>query len=77
MNKKQKKGIVQKRNSYKILPVQLKKNIVKEIEEGKITRDQSLVKYGINSQTTLRSWLHLYGSTEYSERSDSPKNIEY
>ena len=46
--------------------------VVREIEQGELTRSQALDKYGIQAKSTIRDWLKKYGNFDWENQSYKP-----
>lgn len=59
-------------------PLSLKLEIVQEIEQGKLSTRGALVKYGIQSRSTIVAWLRKYGNFNWENQTPSymPKTPE-
>ena len=49
-----------------------KLQLVEEIEQGVLTKSQAKVKYGIQGDSTVTSWLKKYGNFDWEHRSSYP-----
>lgn len=53
-------------------PMSFKLEVVREIEQGELTRSQALDKYGIQAKSTIRDWLGKYGNFDWENQSYKP-----
>lgn len=53
------------KRTQKDYSLSFKLQVVREIEQGLLTRVQALDKYGIQAGSTIRSWLKKYGKFDY------------
>ncbi|EDP94524.1 helix-turn-helix domain-containing protein [Kordia algicida OT-1] len=53
------------KRTQKDYSLSFKLQVVQEIEQGKLTRSQVLSKYGIQSGSTIRTWLKKYGNFDW------------
>ena len=60
------------KRTQKDYPLSFKLEVVREIEQGELTRSQALSKYGIQAGSTLRSWLKKYGNFDWSNQTYKP-----
>lgn len=61
------------KRTQKDYTLSFKLQVVQEIEQGLLTRTQALNKYGIQSGSTIRSWLKKYGNFDWENQ--SPKTM--
>ncbi len=53
------------KRTQKDYSLSFKLQVVQEIEQGLLTRNQALDKYGIQARSTIRTWLKKYGNFDY------------
>lgn len=63
MEKANNKGY--RKRTQKDYTMSFKLQVVQELETGELTKAQALNKYGIQSGSTLRSWLKKYGTFDW------------
>jgi len=56
---------IPKKRTQKDYSLSFKLQVVSELELGKLTRVQAMEKYGIQSGSTIRTWLKKYGNFDY------------
>ena len=71
--KKSKKSVYTKR-TQKDYSLSLKLQVVKEIEQGKISTSSAQRKYGIQARSTVVAWLRKYGNFDWENQ--TPSNME-
>jgi len=66
------------KRSQKDYPLSLKLQIVQSIEQGKLSTTQAQRKYGIQSRSTVVSWLRKYGTFDWENQTslNMPKTPE-
>ena len=52
------------KRTQKDYPLSFKFEVVRELEQGELTRSQAVLKYGIQAKSTLREWLRKYGNLD-------------
>lgn len=60
------------KRTQKDYPMSFKLDVVREIEQGELTRSQALVKYGIQAKSTITDWLRKYGNFDWENQSYKP-----
>ena len=60
------------KRTQKDYPMSFKLEVVREIEQGELTRSQALTKYGIQAKSTIRDWLRKYGNFDWENQSYTP-----
>ena len=60
------------KRTQKDYPMSFKLEVVREIEQGELTRSQALSKYGIQAKSTIRDWLKKYGTFDWENQSYKP-----
>ena len=60
------------KRTQKDYPMSFKLEVVREIEQGELTRSQALIKYGIQAKSTIRDWLRKYGNFDWDNQSHKP-----
>lgn len=60
------------KRTQKDYPMSFKLEVVREIEQGELTRSQALNKYGIQAKSTIRDWLRKYGNFDWENQSYKP-----
>ncbi|GGD08315.1 helix-turn-helix domain-containing protein [Hyunsoonleella pacifica] len=60
------------KRTQKDYPKSFKLDVVREIEQGELTRSQALVKYGIQAKSTITDWLRKYGNFDWENQSYKP-----
>ena len=58
-----------KKRTQKDYPLSFKLEVVREIEQGTLTRIQAKSKYGIQGDATIRTWLKKYGNFDWENQS--------
>ena len=58
------------KRTQKDYPMSFKLELVREIEQGELTRSQAKVKYGIQGDATIRTWLKKYGNFDWENQSN-------
>lgn len=53
------------KRTQKDYPLSFKLEVVREIEQGELTRNQAALKYGIQAKSTIREWLRKYGNFDW------------
>lgn len=53
------------KRTQKDYSLSFKLQVVQEIEQGLLTRNQAMDNYGIQARTTIRTWLKKYGSFDH------------
>ena len=53
------------KRTQKDYSLSFKLQVVQEIEQGLLTRTQSIDKYGIQARSTILTWLKKYGKFDY------------
>ena len=71
--KKSKKSVYTKR-TQKDYSLSLKLQVVKEIEQGKVSTSSAQRKYGIQARSTVVAWLRKYGNFDWENQ--TPLNME-
>jgi len=56
------------KRTQKDYTMSFKLQVVREIEQGELTRTQALSKYGIQSGSTIRDWLKKYGNFDWNNQ---------
>jgi len=57
------------KRTQKDYPMSFKLEVVREIEQGELTRSQALTKYGIQAKSTIKDWLRKYGNFDWENQS--------
>lgn len=60
------------KRTQKDYSLSFKLQLVKEIEQGLLTRSQAKTKYGIQGDSTVTKWLKKYGNFDWEYRSSYP-----
>lgn len=60
------------KRTQKDYTMSFKLEVVREIEQGELTRSQALDKYGIQAKSTIRDWLKKYGNFDWENQSYKP-----
>jgi len=60
------------KRTQKDYSLSFKLQLVEEIEQGVLTKSQAKVKYGIQGDSTVTSWLKKYGNFDWEHRSSYP-----
>jgi len=60
------------KRTQKDYPMSFKLEVVREIEQGELTRSQALSKYGIQAKSTIKDWLRKYGNFDWDNQSYKP-----
>lgn len=60
------------KRTQKDYTMSFKLEVVREIEQGELTRSQALSKYGIQAKSTIRDWLKKYGNFDWENQSYKP-----
>ena len=61
-----------KKRTQKDYPLTFKLEVVREIEQGTLTKSQAKAKYGIQGDATIRTWLKKYGNFDWENQSYVP-----
>ena len=56
------------KRTQKDYSLSFKLQVVQEIEQGELTRSHALSKYGIQSGSTIRTWLKKYGNFDWNNQ---------
>lgn len=66
------------KRTQKDYTMSFKLQIVQEIEQGLLTKNQAKVKYGIQSDSTITNWLKKYGNFDWENQAplNMPKSPE-
>jgi len=67
----EKQGSVYIKRTQKDYSLSLKLQIVKEIEQGRLSTGESQKKYGIQSYSTVLGWLRKYGNFDWENQTPS------
>lgn len=57
------------KRTQKDYPLSFKLEVVREIEQGVLTRSQAVLKYGIQAKSTIINWLRKYGNFDWENQS--------
>lgn len=60
------------KRTQKDYTMSFKLQVVREIEQGEITRSEALLKYGIQAKSTIIDWLRKYGNFDWDNQSFKP-----
>ena len=60
------------KRTQKDYPLSFKLSVVREIEQGELTKSQAKSKYGIQGDATIRTWLKKYGNFDWENQSSVP-----
>ena len=60
------------KRTQKDYSLSFKLQVVREIEQGELTRSQAVLKYGIQAKSTIRDWLRKYGNFDWENQSAKP-----
>ncbi len=61
------------KRTQKDYSLSFKLEVVREIEQGELTRSQAKHKYGIQGDATIRNWLKKYGTFDWQNQSTMTK----
>lgn len=61
------------KRTQKDYPLSFKLEVVREIEQGRISRSQAKTQYGIQGDSTIRNWLRKYGNFDWENQSTMQK----
>lgn len=60
------------KRTQKDYTMSFKLEVVREIEQGELTRSQAMAKYGIQAKSTIGDWLRKYGNFDWENHIHKP-----